>query len=58
MNNQQEEHVEYTRNEWTTVKVFTDILNYLKTKLKFITMVKILMNKISTELLESEKQQN
>ena len=32
MNNQQEEHVEYTRNEWTTVKVFTDILNYLKTK--------------------------
>jgi hypothetical protein len=36
MNNQQEEHVEYTRNEWTTVKVFTDILNYLKTSLNHL----------------------
>lgn len=30
--NQQQEHVEYTRKEWSTVKVFTDMISYLKPK--------------------------
>jgi len=53
MNNQQEEHVEYTRNEWTTVKVFTDILNYLKTKnIKYFADIGANVGEVSKIILE------
>lgn len=50
---QQDDHVIYTRNEWTNISIFVDIINYLKNKnIKFFVDLGANVGEVSKIFLE------